>query len=126
MIKTKMYLISVAYHTPWDLTKRKMTHYTMSNPSDAYKIAVAGGFSADTHFTQVNEMTTLTFSPDSGLSPSVTFSENIALEDLRLMAEGYDAIKFKEKEAAALEKLEKSIKSPHVIDDTRIHQMPRK
>jgi hypothetical protein len=126
MITTKTYIVSVAYTTPWDLTKRRISHYSLSNPSDAYKVAIAGGFTGETHFTQVNEMTTMTFSPESGINQHITFSESISLDHLKLMAEGHDAIELKKKEAAALDKLEKSLTDTHVIDDTTRHPIPRK
>lgn len=125
MITTKTYIVTTAYTAPYDLTKRKVTHFHMSNPSDAYKVAIAGDWSSDTHFTQVNELTVNSFALSS-IMPIVSFSESITLENLRLMAEGYDAIKLKEQEAKAIAKLEKSLTDTHVIDDTRLHPIPRK
>ena len=125
MITTKTYIVTTGYTAPYDLTKRKVTHFHLSNPSDAYKVAIAGDWSSDTHFTQVNELTVNSFALSS-IMPIVSFSESITLENLRLMAEGHDAIKLKEEEAKAIAKLEKSLTDTHVVDDTRLHPIPRK
>ena len=125
MITTKTYIVTAIYTTPYDLTKRRATHYHLSNPSDAYDVAIAGDWSSDTHFTQVNELTVHSFSVES-IAPVVSFSESITLEKLRLMAEGHKAMKLREQEAKAIAKLEKSLTDTHVIDDTRLHPIPRK
>jgi len=125
MITTKTYIVTTAYTTPYDLTKRRLTHFHLSNPSDAYDVALAGEWSSDTHFTQVEELTVHSFSVDT-IAPVVSFSESITQENLRLMAEGYKVIKLKEEEARAIAKLEKSLTDVHVIDDTRLHPIPRK
>jgi hypothetical protein len=125
MITTKTYVVTTAYTTPWNLSNRRVTHYHLSNPSDAYDVAMAGGWSSDTHFTQVNELTVQSFSVES-ITPIVSFSESIEKDKLMLMAEGYKAIKLDEQKAKAAAKLEKSLTDVHVIDDTRLHPIPRK